>query len=72
MVQDLEDPFVDLPIAQLLGEGAIGITWPQVQPYLGHPQPEWLDLVVEKCPQQVHISHHAIAAGLPHARATTC
>jgi hypothetical protein len=54
MIQDLEDLGVNLHIAQLLRERAIGTTWPWVQPHLGHPLSERLNSVTEKCLQEVH------------------
>jgi hypothetical protein len=43
MIQDLVDPDFDLLLAQLREERTIEITWPRIQPYLGHPLSKWLN-----------------------------
>jgi hypothetical protein len=53
MIQDPMNPSVVLSRAQLL-EGAVETTWPRIQPHLGHPLSERLNLTTEKCAQEVH------------------
>jgi hypothetical protein len=52
-IQDFMDSRLDLSHAQLLGGGAVGATWPYIQPHLGLSPLERLDSAAEKRPQEV-------------------
>jgi hypothetical protein len=54
MSKDTSDPCVGLRAVQFCGEGMIETAWPWIQP-CGHLSPaEWLDVVADKGPQEVH------------------
>jgi hypothetical protein len=53
MRKDPADLGVDLHITQLLGEGAVGTTWPRIHPHGHPPLTEQLNSTAEKGPQKV-------------------
>jgi hypothetical protein len=54
MDKDPSDLSVDLRIVHLGIEGAVGTTRPRIHPHCHLPSPEWLDVVADKGPQEVH------------------
>jgi hypothetical protein len=53
MSKDPMDIGVDLCIAQLLGEGMVGTTWPRIHPQGRHSLMERFNPTAEKGPQKV-------------------
>jgi hypothetical protein len=53
MSKDPSDPRFDLSITQLFGEGMVGTTWPQIDPYGYLSLTKWLNPVTEEGPQEV-------------------
>jgi hypothetical protein len=54
MSKEPMDRGVDLHTAQLLVEGMVGTTWPQIHPHGRHPMTERLNPATKKGPQKVY------------------